>query len=63
MIKIDGTAIEASYVEYGILWDDGEVTPDMTMAEVEQAISLETGAKGVARKVYETAWADVEVSE
>jgi hypothetical protein len=57
-IRINDAPIEASYVEYAVLWDDGTVT-EFEMTEAYKLVNSGFGTRVLARRVYETAWAQV----
>jgi hypothetical protein len=62
LIKINGASVEASYMEFGIRWDDDSVTGFEDEAEARDALRMSVDASLVARAVYEMAWADVTVT-
>lgn len=63
-IRINGDDIETESIEWGVLFEhDENYDTDLYLADDEtdarQVLSLTVDGQLVARKVYETAWAEV----
>lgn len=64
MIQVNGLEIEVIETEFGVLWDDGEVSDDMTEAEAREILGLaflggRRNPKLVARHHFTSGWAEV----
>lgn len=59
MIKINGEAIESECIEWGVRFSDNEVYQAHDEADARFVVALSESSKLMARKVYETAWAEV----
>lgn len=57
-IRIGDNVIEYESIEWGVLYDDGDVIPMEDESDAMRTAFF-TGGKVVAQVVYETAWAEV----